>query len=387
MPGGGTGNASGHLTYTERHDTAALAGLFVTAGALTWTENHDTFAGVAPITHGTIAVTEGQDAAALAGWCIIVSLAYTEGQDTLSAAGGFTASGSIAGTSRADTLAGSGGFNALSSLAATGGNDTAALAGMVSGHSFLGGIGAGDVLAATGFYDPSGSIAGIGRRDTFAGFGGFSTTASMAAAERRDSLAGFSSRLEYQIYTNTGVGDPIDYLVPEATTGLLTWTSGPLTVPGIWRFGVRAFDTLTTLEEQNLDCAVTVILDASGVDITNRPKAPIGLRAFATKNASITAEWAYNTINPNPVPTGFHVYIGTGGVPDYTHPAATVRFNSSVGGTFFADLTGLVSGTAYTIGVRAFNATTEETNTTTVTVTADSVGPAAVRSLTATAIV
>jgi hypothetical protein len=387
MPGGGTGNASGHLTYTERHDTAALAGLFVTVGALTWSENHDTFAGVAPITHGTIAVTEGQDAAALAGWCITASLAYTERHDTLAGPAGFTASGSIAGTDRNDTFAGSAGYTVPGSLSGTGGNDTFAGSATDTASGSIHGIGLADVLAATGFYDPSGSLAGIGRRDTFAGFGGFSTTASLAAAERRDSLAGYSSRLEYQIYTNTRVGDPIDYLVPEATTGLLTWTSGPLTVPGIWRFGVRAFDTLTTLEEQNLDCAVTVILDASGLDITNRPKAPIGLRAFAIKNASITVEWAYNTITPNPVPTGFHVYIGTGGVPDYSHAAATVRFSSSVGATFFADLTGLVSGTAYTIGVRAFNATTEETNTTTVTVTADSVGPAAVRSLTATAIV
>ena len=38
---------------------------------------------------------------------------------------------------------------------------------------------------------------------------------------------------------------------------------------------------------------------------------------------------------------------------------------------------------AYTIGVRAYNATAEESNTTTVTVIADSVGPSPVTSLTA----
>jgi hypothetical protein len=37
------------------------------------------------------------------------------------------------------------------------------------------------------------------------------------------------------------------------------------------------------------------------------------------------------------------------------------------------------------IGVRAFNAVAEETNTKTVTVTADATGPSAVNSLTATA--
>jgi hypothetical protein len=62
--------------------------------------------------------------------------------------------------------------------------------------------------------------------------------------DRLDALAGYSSLLEYHIYTNCGIGDPIDYTVTGATTGL---------------------------------------------------------RAFATKNASIAAQWAYNTTNPKPI--------------------------------------------------------------------------------------
>ncbi len=158
-----------------------------------------------------------------------------------------------------------------------------------------------------------------------------------------------------------------------------------LAFPGTWRFGVRAFDSGG--EEENLDCAITLILDASGNDISLRPAAPIGLRAFATAGGGIRVEWAYNTINPAVVPTGFHVYTGTTGTPNYSIVRATVSFAASIAGTFVANLAGLSNGTTYTIGCRAYNAVTEEPNTNTVNCTADSTGPSAVVSLTATAIV
>lgn len=83
---------------------------------------------------------------------------------------------------------------------------------------------------------------------------------------------------QYHIYGNSGSG-PINYSVPLATTSSLTWTSGELT-PGTWKFAVRAFDPATGLEEQNLDAAATITLDAGGNDISNRPAPPNALRAF-----------------------------------------------------------------------------------------------------------
>jgi hypothetical protein len=211
-------------------------------------------------------------------------------------------------------------------------------------------------------------------------------TASLSVTERGDRFLGASSETEHHIYSNAGIGDAINYAAPIATTGLLSWTSSPLAFPGVWRFGVRAFDSVTLLEEENLDCAITIILDASGNDITNRPKAPTALRAFARPGGTIRVEWAYNTINPVPVPTGFHVYKGTGGAPSYGSPAATVSFQAAIAGSFSVDLTGLSDGTVYTIGVRAYNGTAEEPNTVTVNCTADAAGPAAVSTLTATAV-
>ncbi len=219
--------------------------------------------------------------------------------------------------------------------------------------------------------------------------------------------------LGYHVYSNAGSG-PINYSSSIATVYGLTWTSGPLAFPDTWMFGVRAFDGGG--EEQNLDCAVTIILDRGGNDITNRPIAPFGLRAFATAGGGIRAEWSYNVINPTPVPTGFRVYIGTvqtavlapvspisragrhgkascagsvkwraalGGGVNYATPAATVSFQAAIAGTFVANLAGLSNGVAYMIGVRAYNGVAEEPNTNTVTVKADSVGPGPVISLTA----
>jgi hypothetical protein len=71
--------------------------------------------------------------------------------------------------------------------------------------------------------------------------------------------------------------------------------------------------------------------------------------------------------------TGYHIYFGTGGTPNYASPVATVLFAAATANTFATNLPGLTDGTTYTIGVRAYIATAEEANTNTVTVTADAV--------------
>ncbi len=185
----------------------------------------------------------------------------------------------------------------------------------------------------------------------------------------------------YHVYANTGAGDPINYATPVATTSGLSWTSAPLSYASDWKFGVRAFYYPNGLEEQNLDCAVEIILDATGKDITNRPAPPTGLRAIAVKGGNIKVEWSY----PNPAtraktPTGFHVYDGIGSV-SYTTPAATVSYTSSIANVWTATVSGLSDGTTYSFGVRAYNAIAEEPNTATVTCTSDASGPGAVQSL------
>jgi hypothetical protein len=186
---------------------------------------------------------------------------------------------------------------------------------------------------------------------------------------------------EYHVYSNTGAGDPINYSSVVDTTATLTYPTPVLSYPGTWSFGVRAFDTVSGLEEQNLDCEITIILDASGNDITNRPVPPSGLRAFALVGGSIRVEWYYPPTSGAKTPSGFHVYTGSGGTPNYTMPAATVLLSTGIANSFVANMAGFSDGTPYSIGVRAFNGTAEETNPATVTVTAIATGPAAVDGL------
>jgi hypothetical protein len=185
----------------------------------------------------------------------------------------------------------------------------------------------------------------------------------------------------YHVYANSGAGDPIDYATPIATTSALSYTTGPLAFPGSWSFGVRASNA--NGEEQNLDCAVTLMLDATGKDVSAMPAAPMALVATAVAGGGVKVQWTI-PLTGTSVPSGFHVYIGLGS-PDYTTPVATVAFQSRRGGVWVTDLTGLADGSVYSVGVRAYSAVAEETNTRTVNVTARTSGPAAVHNLTGTA--
>jgi hypothetical protein len=188
----------------------------------------------------------------------------------------------------------------------------------------------------------------------------------------------------YHVYANTGIGDPIKYASPVATAWGTTWASPPLSGAGTWQYDVRAFDSLTGLEEQNID-SVTINVDAGGNDVTNTPASPVSLSVLARAGGSIRVDWAYPRIAAGAAPTGFHVYLGSGGSPDYTHPVATVVAGSALLGQYTTLLKGLKNGITYKVGVRAFNAVAEEQNTFTTSVVAVSIGPAAVVGLTGVA--
>jgi hypothetical protein len=239
--------------------------------------------------------------------------------------------------------------------------------------------------------------------------------------------------VSFRVFDNGGNGGPIDYSTPVATVaGVTSWTTPFSLTPGTWRIGVRSYDGFGDSgfgygpwgglgsgfgeagfgcsgfgsgEGQNLDCAVTIVIDADGNDVTNLPLPPVGLRAFALAGGSIRVEWWYPPwLEPVPSsrwPTAFSVYLcavgfgesgfgrgGFGGGPaDYSSAAATVPYSSGVAGTFFAEVSGLADGTTYAVGVRAVNASGTESNTSVVRVMARSVGPAAVDSLVAVAVV
>jgi hypothetical protein len=190
---------------------------------------------------------------------------------------------------------------------------------------------------------------------------------------------------KYHVYGNGGTGGPIDYSAPIATVAGTTWSSPALAPGSSWAFGVRAFDDATGLEESNVDAALTIALDGSGAELGARPIAPVLLTARATASGGVRVGWCYplSAARRARRPTGFRVYAGTGGVPDYSTPLATVPY--TVSSHFRADLYGLTPGTPYMIGVRAFGAAGEEANTSTALVTPSATGPDPVVGLTSTA--
>jgi hypothetical protein len=250
-------------------------------------------------------------------------------------------------------------------------------------------------------FDSRASLAVTERGDSFAGAVILATTATMALTEHSDSFLGAGavahdavlhvteapdkfrggpSDIAYNVYANTGAADAINYTVPLGTTYQTTFTTLPLSFPGSWMFAVRAHNSYG--EEKNLDCKVTLILDATGRDITHRPMPPIALRGKPLAGGDIHLTWGYPPIQPANMPKGFNVYLWQkGSTPDLTKPAVVVAFSSGRGGVWTADLTGNTDATTYLALVRAYNAHAEENNQKTIEVTADASGPGPVLNL------
>ena len=392
-----SGNAidAGTFTATGRADTLAGSSVFTTTAALFRTEGSDTgaIAGNNPRT-ASLASPAAHDAITAPAWCTVAAIARTEAHDNLAASGGFTTAGTLSKTEEDDSLAGISGTMGAGSLTQTGGSDASAALGDARVHGSIIATGGSDALAGAGSGGHAGSIARTEAHDTLAAPSQFTSLATLSVASPGDDRLLTGSVLEYHVYANGGSG-AIDYDTPVATTGLLTWTSGVLACGSDWRFGVRCFDPGSGLEEKNLDCSVEIVLDGSCADVTNRPAAPFGLRAFALAGGSVKVEWHFPLTTGGNLaaaassprkPVGFHVYIGIPSV-SYASPAATVLYSAGFANTFAATLAGLMDGVVYSIGVRAYNASAEEPNTAFVTVTADSTGPSPVVSLVGMAIV
>lgn len=182
---------------------------------------------------------------------------------------------------------------------------------------------------------------------------------------------------DYNLYINDGAGGPIDYDTPVATVldGAPTAATVAVARPGDWRFGVRAFDRATGLEERNIDAVARLILDAAGADLSARPAPPRALSARATAGGGCAVRWAWAPAAGAGTPTSFKVWIAAGAIDYGVAPGATVPFVAGAG-HFAVDLAGLADGVSYVAGVRASNAAGDEPNTITAAVVGSAAGPA-----------
>jgi hypothetical protein len=184
--------------------------------------------------------------------------------------------------------------------------------------------------------------------------------------------------IEYRLYANTGVGDPVDLATPIGTTSGLTFDTAPLSYPSDWTFLVRAYDTVLGIEEANVDARVRIVLDAAGLNITGRPNAIGNLTVRAGVAGAIRPSWTYSEAGQGGAPTGFKVWRTLGASVNYAvAPDLTIPYVR--GSTLYeTSVPGGIDGTTYSIGVRAYNAISDDGNTLSVTITADSTGPDAV---------
>jgi len=195
--------------------------------------------------------------------------------------------------------------------------------------------------------------------------------------------------ITYRIYRNAGTGGPVDEATPVATVSATTWASPALVGPGDWTWLVRTYDDVSLLEEKGTQARVRLELNAAGLDITNRPPSPTQLAARATAGGTCRVSWSYPEVRRGgAVPDRFEVWLTAGTTVNYAAaPAGTVNLAGygHLPPHFMIDLAGLVGGTAYAVGVRAFKGTLDDGGTGSVAVTGATTGPAAVEGLTAVA--
>lgn len=190
--------------------------------------------------------------------------------------------------------------------------------------------------------------------------------------------------IEYRVYSNDGAGGPVDYTTPIATTSGLTQATPALAPSSDTTFAVRARDTVTGIEERNLDARTRIILDAGGLNITDRPAPPSGLTARILPGPIVLVAWTHAVGAVGAAPSVFRVYVGSP-TPDYGTIALSVPWGR-LRGTFQGRLSGLAPGT-YQVGVRAYNAAGgEEGNTVVAEFTIPAAGPDPVEGLAGSAI-
>lgn len=196
-------------------------------------------------------------------------------------------------------------------------------------------------------------------------------TAFDSASLRDLAIQSVAVTVLYTVYGNDGAASPIDYGTALATTSGHTWST-TISVSGVKRLAVRAKWQGTSLEEQNLDAFVEVLIDGSLADVTATPAAPVGLVATSRTGGFAFAEWSYPLpTSPSKRPTGFKVYAGSP-APSYGSPVATIPYTGAL--SYSASLSGLSTG-LHGVSVRAYNATAEEGNTVVASFTADSTPP------------
>lgn len=178
----------------------------------------------------------------------------------------------------------------------------------------------------------------------------------------------------YNIYSGDNSGGPVNYAAPVATVDTPTWQTAALPVPSRTRFGVRAVDDITKLEEHNIDCVYEVTINDQGINVSERPPAPIGLQVEARGTDGVLIRWTYLYRPPLPDPDSFVLRVQMGTM-DFNLPGVLVAPFASGQSQYQATVAGLDSGASYAVSVRSALGPAEDSNTAVLTVQTRSAPP------------
>ena len=162
--------------------------------------------------------------------------------------------------------------------------------------------------------------------------------------------------ISYNIYANDGKGGVVDYRTPIATTTGKSFITTPLSVSSDNIFAVRAFDTLSGVEEANTEARVRIEIDPAGNDVTNRPNAVVGLSNRLTAGSTCWVSWGYDPTGQGGPPVSFQLTLSSNPSTPIANPTATVAYLPGVSG-YGCSFSGLPDNTPCTISVWAIGLT------------------------------
>jgi hypothetical protein len=164
--------------------------------------------------------------------------------------------------------------------------------------------------------------------------------------------------IAYRIYSNAGNGGPVDYTTPVATTSGLSYTTGAVAPATDTTFAVRAYDTVTNLEEANTDAQVRVVIGANGADQGLSPNAAQAVTLTPSAGGGCRVGWSYAPDDTWGAPAGFHVYLGSGQGGGSGSLSATVAYTPGQIG-YSVVISGPLTRTSYTATVGVYNGSGE----------------------------
>jgi len=150
----------------------------------------------------------------------------------------------------------------------------------------------------------------------------------------------------------------------------------------IWDYVRRQFSFCDLASEDSPVC--TIVIDEDGEMSLAAPNPPVSLTIEKVAGAKMQLRWRYTPIGEEISPTGFKIYMDSGGGFDFETPEDTVAYSQGRSGEHTWISGTLSHGQTYRFTVRSYRTGAgESANTDFVAAAADSQGPAAITGLAA----